>query len=315
MSDTSNQFFVILHLPRSYSEANIQALAENCLDDCLAVITDVDEDNSPDFWRIKWLVEETPALPKLSEDLNNMAQIMGFNPSLDIKSDDFTVEDVPDVNWLKESIEAFAPIHIDPFIIFGSHSADDIADILNDQDKIPLEINATTAFGTGQHPTTEGCLNALDDLKNSGFNVTNTLDMGTGTGILAVACEKLWPLSHTIGVDNDPDSVDVTRHHFELNNTENCTAFLGDGFNSSDIAGKKFDLIVANILAGPLREMAPDLVTFLEPNGKIILSGLLQTQQDDVCKAYAEQGYVLSHEYHIDEWAALTLTKHYPRAS
>jgi ribosomal protein L11 methyltransferase len=162
----------------------------------------------------------------------------------------------------------------------------------------PFEIDAGLAFGTGQHATTAGCLEELDLLASNGCEFTNVADVGTGTGLLAFAALSLWPDARCIATDIDPVAIEVSRDNAAINGVTlghgagELLLAVADGMDSPLLAARApFDLIIANILAGPLIELAPDFAKALEPGGTIILAGLLGTQADSVSGAYEKLGF------------------------
>jgi ribosomal protein L11 methyltransferase len=178
---------------------------------------------------------------------------------------------------------------------------------------IPFEIDASLAFGTGQHATTSGCLAALDKLQRGGKAFANVADIGTGTGLLAFAAVALWPEARVIATDIDPVAIDVARDNAAINRVTLGHAggelLLGvaDGMDSPLLAARApFDLIVANILAGPLIELAPDFAKALAPGGTVVLAGLLDGQADGVIGAYEELGLKLA-ERGSGQWPVLVL--------
>jgi ribosomal protein L11 methyltransferase len=175
---------------------------------------------------------------------------------------------------------------------------------------VTIEINAATAFGSGEHETTTGCLLTLDTLAKQGRLFRKPLDMGCGSGILAIAIAKTWGIP-VAAVDNDPESVRVTANNAILNQCAGLiTAYCSEGFSSPDIhTAAPFDLIVANILAAPLMAMAESLSNCLAPHGLVILSGLLTRHRQDILHAYAAQGIRLVSDRTINDWEALLLTK------
>jgi ribosomal protein L11 methyltransferase len=199
----------------------------------------------------------------------------------------------------------FPPQILGGFYIYGSHSKNAAGPEL-----IPLNIDAATAFGSGEHETTKGCLLLLEGLKNTaGFAPRRGLDMGCGSGILAIAMKKLWPDMAVLAVDIDPESVRVTARHAVMNQTPLKTE-AGDGYDAPSVtADGPHDLIAANILAGPLVEMAPALARHLAPGGYAILSGLLARQRQDVNAAHAALGLSPRAELVLGDWAALLFQK------
>jgi ribosomal protein L11 methyltransferase len=178
---------------------------------------------------------------------------------------------------------------------------------------IAFEIDAGLAFGTGQHATTAGCLEALDSLAIKGCKFANVADVGTGTGLLAFAALALWPDARCIATDIDPVAVEVARENAAINEVKlghgagELLFAVADGMDSPMLAARSpFDLIIANILAGPLVELAPDFAKALAPGGTVILAGLLDTQADTVASAYEALGLMLQ-ERGSGEWPVLVL--------
>ncbi len=218
----------------------------------------------------------------------------------EIEVPEFQIERLPDLDWLAESHKALPPVQAGPFYIHGAHvTAPPPAGA------IALKVEAGAAFGTGHHETTRACLLALADLKAK-REIARALDMGCGTGILAMAAAKLWHCP-VVAVDNDETAVRMTRENAAVNAVAALVqAHRGDGYACSAVAASApYDLIVANILAGSLKDMAPDVVRMLAPNGTAVRSGLLIDQSEEVAGAHRPLR-VLS-EYPIGEWTALTL--------
>jgi ribosomal protein L11 methyltransferase len=177
--------------------------------------------------------------------------------------------------------------------------------------RINFEIDASLAFGTGQHATTSGCLAALDKLERDGARFANVADIGTGTGLLAFAALKLWPDAKCIATDIDPVAMDVARDNAAINGMRTghgageLLLAVADGMDSAMLAARTpFDLIIANILAGPLIELAPDFVKALSAGGTVVLAGLLDTQAGGVAAAYEKLGLKLA-ERGSGEWPVL----------
>lgn len=174
-----------------------------------------------------------------------------------------------------------------------------------------MQIDAATAFGSGEHGTTKGCLLAMLDLKESGVCPWNVLDIGTGSGILGIAAWKLWK-TPVLATDNDEEAVRVAARHRDLNQVPDdetgMACVTADGFAADSVQAKKpFDLIIANILAVILREMAHELLACTDKNGFIILSGILNTQAQDVLDVYEPLGFALRNRFDIGEWSTLVL--------
>jgi ribosomal protein L11 methyltransferase len=176
-----------------------------------------------------------------------------------------------------------------------------------------FEIDAGLAFGTGQHATTAGCLGVLDALASSGQSYTNIADIGTGTGLLAFAALALWPEARAIATDIDPIAIEVSRDNAAINGVPlghgvgELLLAVADGMDSAMLTARApFDLLIANILAGPLIELAPAFARAAAPGGTIILAGLLDTQAGAVVEAYAAEGCSVI-ESGSGEWPVLVL--------
>lgn len=208
---------------------------------------------------------------------------------------------LPEEDWIAMSLAGLPSVEAGRFLVHGEHTADDLQ-----PHHISLLIEAGPAFGTGHHGTTLGCLKAMDKLAADGLQPTTILDLGTGTGLLAIAAKKLWPDADILATDIDPVSVDETL----INATKNGVSFAAetaDGFDHAAFEGRTFNLILANILAGPLIELAPQVVARLEDGGTVVLSGLLEEQAEKVTAAYVAEGLSLKEQGLIEGWGTLVL--------
>ncbi len=208
---------------------------------------------------------------------------------------------LPEEDWIAMSLKGLPSLEAGRFLVYGEHTGGDLK-----PHHIGLEIEAGPAFGTGHHGTTLGCLKALDALQAGGLCPAAILDLGTGTGLLAIASRKLWPDAQILATDIDPVSVEETL----INAAKNKTEFLAetaDGFDHAVFEGRTFDLIIANILAGPLIELAPQVVQRLNPGGTVVLSGLLEEQAGKVAAAYEAEGLAVTGREVIEGWGILVL--------
>jgi ribosomal protein L11 methyltransferase len=253
-------------------------------------------------WDLQWVFPSPAPVAELAKLLSNHCGDM-------ITASQFSVKDIPDTNWLEQSYRQFPPFEIDEFFIFGSHY-----DGSTPKDKIPLQIDAATAFGSGEHGTTRGCLEAILYLHQSGFKPRHILDMGAGSGILGIAAFKLWK-KPVLAVDIDKEATRVACHHRKINSVPagktGMTCATGDGYAAKLVRAQKtgFDFIIANILAIPLVIMAKDLANNLAPNGAAVLSGLLVEQEADVLLAHTKVGLVIEKHITHGEWRTLILRK------
>jgi len=210
-------------------------------------------------------------------------------------------ERLPERDWLAENRRDFPPQRIGCFFIHGSHWHGRAA-----PSSIPIEIDAATAFGTGEHPSTRGCLLALDRLARR-RRFRRPLDIGTGSGILAIAAAKRLRRPVVAG-DIDPEAVRVARHHARRNGLASRARFLRTaGYRRRALRRHKYDLILANILARPLALMARDLKRTLAPGGTAVLAGLLRRQEPFVLAAHRAQHLSLEHRLVIEGWSTLVL--------
>ncbi|WP_208250131.1 50S ribosomal protein L11 methyltransferase [Rhizobium sp. T1470] len=190
-------------------------------------------------------------------------------------------EVIPDVDWVAKSLEGLKPVRAGRFLVHGSHDRDKVR-----SGDIAIEIDAGQAFGTGHHGTTAGCLETIDAVFRS-RRVRNALDLGTGSGVLAIAVRKLRNIP-VLATDIDPIATRVAAENVRRNGIASGIATeTAPGFHSTAFgAHGPFDLIIANILARPLIKMAPQLVNHLAPGGSVILSGILAAQRWKVLAAY-----------------------------
>lgn len=246
--------------------------------------------------RIEGFTTTAPAPEIVNAALKAMSDALGLD-ALEANIEELTPRD-----WVAENLKNFPPIHAGRFFIYASHVEE-----RPQPGCIPLRIDPGAAFGTGTHATTSGCLQAIEDLGKCHAFV-NPLDVGTGSGILAIAMAKLWKIP-VMGTDIDPTAVRVARENAVLNRVQNVLNFrTGAGFApvSDQI---RHDLIVANILARPLTAMASDLVRRLTPGGYVILSGLIVRDERFVLSSYLAQGLKLERRYTREGWRTLVLRK------
>ena len=211
------------------------------------------------------------------------------------------ITQLPNEDWVSKSQAGLPPVEAGRFWLFGTHDAANIpAEV-----PFPIEINAGLAFGTGHHGTTKGCLLIFDGLLNKGFNPERVLDLGCGAGVLAIAAAKALKRD-VLATDIDQDAVDVTLQNAQVNDvSEYVKSYQADGFDSPELKDKQFDLIFANILAGPLMGLAPDIAAALAPGGKVILSGILDEQAETVAEAFTKKGLKVSLQPSLSGWTSL----------
>ena len=215
---------------------------------------------------------------------------------------DFAVSELPEVDWVAKVRRELHPVDAGRFFVFGSHDAHRVP-----AGRVALQIEATVAFGTGHHGTTLGCLRAFDRLFETGFRPARVADIGCGTAVLAMAAAAVLPGAEVVASDIDAVAVDVARANVAINRLDGRVACVeAAGFEHAALAGP-FDLIFANILKGPLIELAPGMAAHAARGGTVILSGLLVVQAGSILTAYADAGFDLAAREDIGEWSTLVL--------
>jgi len=213
-----------------------------------------------------------------------------------------TVAPLPDQDWIKLSQQGLPPVRAGRFFVYGAHDAGTVP-----HGVIAMKIDAGLAFGTGHHETTALCLAVLSDLaKERSFR--NVLDLGCGTGLLAIGAAKLWKRP-VLASDIDPVAVDVTRDNARANGVAPLIrAVTADGLTNPVLADRApYDLLIANILAGPLTQLAPGIVKALAPGAMLVLSGLLRNQEALVTSFYRDLRFIGRRR--DGPWSALVLEK------
>lgn len=213
-------------------------------------------------------------------------------------------EVLPDIDWVARSLEGLKPVRAGRFFVHGAHDRDQIKD-----GDIPIEIEAGLAFGTGHHGTTAGCLEVLESVVEA-EHPKNALDLGTGSAVLAIALAKLAAIP-VLATDIDPVATEVATANVKLNDASDLVeTATATGFDHPVFAKRgPFELIVANILAGPLMEIAPDMAAHLQPGGSLVLSGILDRQHDAVVAAYTAQDFRHIRTLHLEGWVTIHLKR------
>jgi len=260
------------------------------------LVTEEPDPSKPDEWLLHAYFERPPA----EVDLKTVSRLGRGEPQ---------VEQLGEADWVTMSQSGLQPIRAGRFFVHTPMCR------ARPPGTIAFEIDAGLAFGTGQHATTAGCLEALDRLERDGARFANLADIGTGTGLLAFAALALWPAAKCIATDVDPVAVGVARENAIINGVKlghgpgELLLAQADGMDSPLLGARApFDLIIANILAGPLIELAPDFDRSLTPGGSVILAGLLDTQADAVASAYETLGLGLISRG-SGEWPVLVLSR------
>jgi ribosomal protein L11 methyltransferase len=215
------------------------------------------------------------------------------------------IEDLPDIDWVAHSLEGLGVVRCGRFVLYGVHDTDKLPE---DDGDISIRIDANEAFGTGHHPTTAGCLTLLD--RFAGFAPKNILDLGCGSAVLAIAAAKLWGRT-VVASDIDERSIEIAAENASLNGiAEKVRTIAAAGFDHSEIAAAApFDFLFANILAGPLRELAAPMAEHVVKNGRVMLAGLMSEQEDAVRTAYEEAGFRLINRLDQPTWPVLLLVR------
>lgn len=261
---------------------------------------EVDKDRPED-----WILEAWLSRPPGDAELAMVAVLF------DHGTPELTIEKLPDEDWITISQQGVEPIRAGKFYIHTpDHQADTRPGTVN------FCIPASQAFGTGQHETTAGCLAMLDEMKQSGLVARSIADIGTGTGLLAFAAMHLWPHARATATDIDPVCVDVVDHNAKGNFVSmgagqgELTMIVADGMDNALLQARgPYDLLIANILAGPLIDLAPDFGASVPAGGNLLLAGLLETQEKKVRRACFRAGFRLARRRVHGDWSILWLRK------
>ncbi len=281
---------VTLPCTRAEAEA-IDAGPELPLDPVPTLATSETVLDDAEAWRLDAYFPEEPSATAL-------AVIAGLAPSATGAP---TVERLPDEDWVTMSQAGLAALHVGRFFV---HAGDETPPA----GTRAFRIAAGRAFGTGHHETTSGCLAMLDALAKNGAVFAKVVDIGTGTGLLAFAAAHLWPSAAIVATDIDPVAVEVTRGNAAANGVGGIALVVADGtLDPAVVAPAPYDLVIANILAGPLVSMAPELAAIAAPGATIVLAGLLETQRAGVVAAYEACGCTLAEVDRRGDWSVLRL--------
>ena len=287
MSESAVQ--IIARGPRAVAEAAAAALDSDPLLEG-ATYSILEEDEDRDVWRID-------AFPNDADDARGVEARLKAHDGLTV-----IVEKLADADWLAMSLSGLPPVRAGRFFIYGAHDQGVVP-----KNTVNLKIDAGAAFGTGHHGTTVGCLLAFDDLlKRERFE--RVLDVGCGTGVLAIAAAKTGS-KVALGTDIDAPSVRIANENAKLNMAD-ARFVHAFGLNDRKVRGQgPYDLVFANILAPPLVSLSQDIKQALKLGGVAILSGLLRTQERRVTAAYLSRGFVLERRIRRDAWSALVLRR------
>jgi len=287
MSESAVQ--IIARGPREIAEAAALSLdGDPLLEGATYSILEEDEDKG--IWRID-------AYPTTDDEAKGIEARLKSHAGLSV-----AVEKLADADWLAMSLSGLPPVRAGRFFVYGAHDQGVVP-----RNTVNLKIDAGAAFGTGHHGTTVGCLMAFDELlKRERFE--RVLDVGCGTGVLAIAAAKTGSRV-AVGTDIDQPSVRIANENAKLNMAD-ARFVHAFGLNDRKVRGQgPYDLVFANILAPPLVSLAQDIKEALQLGGVAILSGLLRTQERRVSAAYLSRGFILERRIHRDAWSALVLRR------
>lgn len=256
---------------------------------CYELSSKTVESMADDLWCFEAYLEDYMDTEIVKNSLQKIAPEWMFADKLEIIK-------LEDIDWAKKVQENFTPMEIGTFFITNPDNAN-----LCPKGKNAIIIEASRAFGTGEHQTTQGCIEAIESLQNQ--NYTNIIDIGTGTGILAIVANKIWPKAEIIGSDIEEAAIEISKSHATTNNVR-ARFILCDGAPKLE---HKTDLIISNILARPLIDMAGDFRSIIAEDGKVILSGFLNYQLPSVLEAYINNKFTPLSIINKNNWITLIL--------
>ncbi len=247
-------------------------------------------------WRVEAYIDGLPDRDLLAKVIGTVAQALRIAPPA------VTLTELEDKDWVAENQRSFLPFNVGRFFIYPSFHQGGVP-----RGQTGILIDPGMAFGTGTHPTTRGCLQAIDEIARAG-RPESAIDVGCGSGILAIALAGVCR-RRVMACDNDPVAVRVTEENARINGVEGrVIAVQAEGLDNDVIRRRApFNLIVANILAQPLIELAPQIAGALANDGQVVLSGLLGTQAEAVGAAYRAQGITQVKRYDSGDWTTLLL--------
>lgn len=263
-------------------------------DDTALLASEIETGPDKGEWRLDAIFQDRPDESLLNASLSLAAAAAGISLPA------YRLTELAQRDWLKENLISFAPVSVGRYYIYGSHIQDPPP-----KTKLSLKIDAATAFGSGEHFTTKGCLMAMEEISRF-KRPKNILDMGCGSGILGLAAALTFR-TNVMAADIDPESVRVTKENAKINRLSRyITARAGNGYKPMIIRSKApYDLVFSNILARPLTLMAKDLASVLAPDGLAVLSGLLCRQEAWVLDAHRRVGLQLKKRYRLEGWSTL----------
>ena len=281
-------------------EADMDMLA--MIDPPPVLMTSEATPDDPDDWRLDAYFDAEPDTATIAA-IRSLVPSAGDTPALP--------ERVADADWVTLSQSGLEPVRAGRFFVHTStHRPSTEPGVRN------FLIEASRAFGTGHHETTTGCLMMLDAMRRRGLRVDNLIDLGTGTGLLAFAALHLWPRAYATATDIDAVAIEVTADNALANDVATGLGMgrlalaVADGTRDALVQRRApYDLVIANILAGPLIDLSADISALAAPKSQLVLAGLLSTQAGAVARAYRRQGYRLAERITLGDWAILRLVK------
>lgn len=288
-----SQFRLHFNAPHKIAESLLPVI-EDCFEEDGFPVAAFEIDEETQLWSISLYVYD-------QDEAVIRERLAAFTTGTGL-SDGIRCEQLGDENWVEKTLHELAPVKAGRFVVHGSHDAG-----CTSPHEFDILVDAGMAFGTGHHGTTAGCLNMINrEIKRS--KITKALDLGSGTGVLAIAIAKALRIP-VLASDIDPIAAEIAENNARINNVgAYIESITSTGFNNNRFAAwVPFDLIVANILARPLQSLAHDLSCHLAPKGTVILSGLLPHQKARIVATYRAQGMALEHVHYQDGWMTLVL--------
>ena len=263
------------------------------------------------FWTLEVLLSKKPISNLIETKLNNLARqlniseysIHDINLQNKLNTKKITLNKVVQKDWLNINRQSFPVIDIEKFYIYGSHVRKNCS-----VHRIPIKINASTAFGTGSHATTKCCLQAITYLSRR-FSPNKILDYGCGTGILGIASQKVFKKSKLTLVDIDKNALKLSKNNLKLNHIKLYDVYLTNSFyNVKYIRRNNYDLVFANILFAPLYNLTPVFKYIIKPNSFLILSGLLKKQIPYIINRYNNFGFIEEKKIILEDWGSIIMS-------
>ncbi|MGF1561724.1 MAG: 50S ribosomal protein L11 methyltransferase [Geminicoccaceae bacterium] len=293
-------FCLSFTVPAACAQPFMDGLDELCLSVSVFEQPSAADEIDAAYWRVEVLAQAGDGL------LDLQARIAGIAAQSGLAEPEISLAALPAQDWLAATAGSFPPLSIGRFFIHAS-----TYDGALPANSLAIMLDAGLAFGSGEHATTAGCLEVLDHLLAQGFAPKTVLDIGTGSGILAIAAAKALPDARIIASDNDPIAMRVAAENATRNRVDDrILCRTAEGYEHARIAEHApYALVFANILADPLIALAPDLAEHLAPDGYALLAGLLDTQVEAVMRAHEIVGLRLIARHERAPWPTLVLGK------